>query len=185
MFILLPEPKGCFLRWEQPARLLIFAIWYALLLCMISSRVHPSAHSLTGNFDNALCIHRNKHLRFPVGRYRIDLLPDSVTSPFSLPWMATGKRVSELDAVTNLLREEPVLSACGTRRCAGDDGENQTPDELRRGNYGKGDLLGYKFLISFQKQNTIIVSLGETVSVTKADANLDFILCPILANEVI
>jgi len=77
-----------------------------------------------------------------------------------------------------------VLPVCERQGCAGDDGEDQAPNELRSRNYGKEDLLGYKFLISFQKQNTIIVSVGENVSVKKAYTNLNFILCPILANEV-
>lgn len=84
----------------------------------------------------------------------------------------------------NFLGEEPVLPVCEMQRCAGNGREDQAPDELRSGNYGKGDLVGYKFLISFQKQNAIIVSVGKTVSVKKAYANLNFILCPILANKV-
>lgn len=166
--------------WEQPMHLLIFAIWQALLLCVISSRLHSSAHSLKGNFDNAFCVHRNKHLYFPVGSYRIDLLPGSITSPFSLPWMATGQCVLEVYAVTNFLREELVLPVCEMQRCAGSEREHQAPNELRSGDYGKGDLLGYIFLMSFQKQNTIVISVGETISVKKAYANLDFLLCPIV-----
>lgn len=184
MFILLPVPKGCFLVWEQPMRLRIFAIWYALLPCVMCSRSQSSARSPKGSCDTTLCVHRNTHLRFPVGSYRIDLLPGSITSPFSLPRVAAGICVLEVRAVMNFLGEEPVLPVCEMQRCAGNGREDQAPDELRSGNYGKGDLLGYKFLISFQKQNAIIVSVGKTVSVKKAYANLNFILCPILANTV-
>ena len=98
--------------------------------------------------------------------------------------MATGQCVLKVYAVVNFLREELVLPVCEMQCCAGDDREGQAPDELRSSNYGKGDLLGYKFLISFQKQNTVITSVGETVSVKKAYTNLNFILCPILATEV-
>lgn len=165
-------------------RLLIFAIWYVLLLCVIYSRSHPSARSLKGNFDTALCVHRNKLLRFPVGSCRIDLLPGSVNSAFSLLRMATGTGVLEVRAVMNFLREELVIPACEMLCCAGSDREDQAPEELRSGNYGKGDLLGYKFLISFRKQNAIIVSVGETVSVKKPYTNLNFILGLIVANKV-
>lgn len=75
-----------------------------------------------------------------------------------------------------------MLPACEKQRRAGDREEDQAPNELRSENYGKGDLLGYKFLIPFQNQNTIIVSVGETVYVKKAYTNLSFILCLILAS---
>lgn len=150
---------------------------------MISSRLHSSAHSLKGNFDDAPCIHRNKNLHFPVGSYQIDLLPGRVTFPFSFPQMATGQCVLEVSAFRNFPREELVLPGCEMQSCAGDGREDEAPDELRSGNYRKGDLLGYKFLSCFQKQNTIIISVGETISVKRAYANLNFILCPILANE--
>lgn len=84
----------------------------------------------------------------------------------------------------SFLGVELALPVCEMQHCAGDDGEDQAPNELRSRNYGKGDLLSFKFLISFQKQNTVIVSVGETTSLKKAYANLNFILCPVLAKEV-
>lgn len=68
------------------------------------------------------------------------------------------------------------------QRWISDHKGDQAPNELRSWNRGKGGLLGYKLLIPFQKQNTIIVSVGETCK--ESLLNPQLYLSPILANEV-
>lgn len=148
MFILLPVPKGCFLMWERSMHLLVFAIWCAVLLCVIFLWLYTSAHSLSGNFDSActavrICIWCLKLPNLP-WQHDFSLLicfpPQCILEEYEL---ALGRNLWYLH-----VKCIAVQTRTGDQAC----------DLLRRGNYGKRDLLGYKLLISFQKQNTLIFS---------------------------